>query len=132
MKPLLAVAQAVIEGAATETSNEEVQFTVVVVIGDGDAHAPAAPRQASFRGDVLEGAVGLLMIESNERVPAGTDALDGGTVDEDNVEPPIVVAVEEAGTATGGVDNIMSFWSGDMCCGDADFFGDVFKDRDGW
>ena len=41
-----------------------------------------------------------------------------------------IIAIEKAGTAAGGVDNVMSFWSGDMGGGEADFFGDVFEGRD--
>ncbi len=81
----LAIAKAVVQGAAAKTSDKEVELAVIVVIGDGDAHAPAAPRQASFLGDVLESTVGFLVIKCDKWVATSTKTLNRGTVDEDDV-----------------------------------------------
>jgi hypothetical protein len=54
------------------------------------------------------------VIKSDERVAAGAVALDGGTVDEDDIEAAIVVAIEQADAAAGGVDDVMRFGSGDV------------------
>src|SRR3989440_2356885 len=90
----LAVAEPVIEGAAAEAGHEEVQLAVVVIIGDGYSHTPAAVRQPRFLGDVFESPVGLLVIESDERIASSTEALHCGTVDQDDVEAAIVIAIE--------------------------------------
>ena len=127
----LAVAEAVIERAAAEAGDEEIKLAVVVVIGDGNTHAPAAAGEASLLGDVLKGAVGLLVIKSDQRVAAGAIALDGGAVDKHDVEAAIVVAIEEADAPAGGVDDIVGFGSGDVGSGEADLLGDVFESGNG-
>ncbi len=90
-----------VEGAAAIAGDEEVELAIIVVIGDGYAHAPAADGEASIAGDVLEGAVRLLVVESDQWVAAGADSLDGRTVDQDDVEAAVVVAIEKADAATG-------------------------------
>jgi len=71
------------------------------------------------------------VIESNESVAAGTEALYGGAVDEDDIETAVIVAIEEPNTAAGRVDDIVGFRSGDVGGGKADVLGDVFEGWDG-
>src|SRR5882757_2623904 len=68
-----------------------------------------------------------LVIESDQRVTAGAIALDGGTVDKDDVQAAIIVAVEKADTAAGGVNDVAGFGSGDMGSGETHVFRDVFE-----
>src|SRR6266581_4930631 len=128
----LAVAETMIKGTAAEAGDEEIELAVIIVIGDGYAHAPTAAGEARFLGDVLESAVALLVIEGDERVAAGAVSLDGGTVDEDDVEAAVVVAIEEADAAAGGVNDIVGFGSGDVDGRETHIFGDIFENRHGW
>src|SRR5260370_31019511 len=108
-----------------------IELAVIVVIGDSHAHAPAAMRQAGFLGDVLEGAVGFLVIKGDHRVTAGAHAFDGGTVDEDDVEPAIVIAIEESSAAAGGIDHLVRFGSSNVDGSEADVLSNVLERGDG-
>src|SRR5579859_4914560 len=122
-----AVAQVAIESAAGVAGNEEVELAIVVVVGDGHAHAPALAGQASFPGDVAEGAVGFLMIQGDHGVAAGAQAFDRGAVDNDDVQAAIVVAIEKAYAAAGGVDDIARFGGGNVLHGDTELAGNVLE-----
>ncbi len=128
------VAQIAIEGVAAEAGDEEIKLAVIIVIGDGYAHAPTAAGEARFLGDVLESAVRPLVIEGDEWVAAGAETLDGGAVDEDDVEAAVVIAIEEADAdaTAGGVNDIVGFGSGDVDGREAHLFGDIFENRHGW
>ncbi len=71
------------------------------------------------------------MIKSDEKVTAAAHAFDGGTVDEDDVEAAVVIAIEEANATAGGVDDVVGFGSGDMDGGEADVLGDVLEGGNG-
>ena len=62
---------------------------------------------------------------------AGTHAFDGGAIDEEDVEAAVVIAVEEADAAAGGVDDVVGFGSGDMDGGKTDVLGDVLEGGNG-
>jgi hypothetical protein len=72
------------------------------------------------------------MIERDHGIATGTEAVDGRAVYQDYVEPAVVVAIEESGAATDGVEDVPRFGSGDMCAGDAKLPGDIPENRDGW
>src|SRR5207302_1360110 len=128
----LAVSETAVKGAAAESGDEQVELAVVVVIGDGHTHSPATTGEASFLGDVLESAVGFLAVESDERIAAGAEALDGGPVDEHDVEAAVIIAIEQTDAAADGVDDVVGFGGGDMDGGEADVLGDVFENRYWW
>ena len=65
-------------------------------------------------GDVLEGAVGFLMVERDHGVAAFLVAVDRGTVDGDDVEAAVVIAIEEACAAAHGFDDVAFFVGGDV------------------
>jgi len=71
------------------------------------------------------------VIESDQRVTADAIALDGGAVDKDDVQAAIIVAIEEADTAAGGVNDVAGFGSRDVRTGETDVFGDVFESGNG-
>jgi hypothetical protein len=72
------------------------------------------------------------MIERDHGIATGTEAVDGRTVHQDDVELAVVVAIEESGAATDGVEDVTSFGIGDMRGGDAKLPGDISEDRGGW
>src|SRR2546425_12098008 len=73
-----------------------------------------------------------LFRSGDERVAAGAETLDGGAVDEDDVEAAVVIAIEEADAAAGGVNDIVGFGSGDVDGRETHIFGDIFENRHGW
>jgi hypothetical protein len=72
------------------------------------------------------------MIESDHGIAAGAEAVDGRAVCQDDVELAVVVAIEKPGATTDGVQNVTSFWGGDMCGGYAELLGHISEDRDRW
>ena len=104
-----------VELVAAVRGNVEIFKAVVVIIADGDAHAVAEALQTSFLGHVFEGAIGFLV---EEAVPVswtgllGDGALrrgilEGGAVNEENVEAAVVVVIKEGNTATHGFHQIV-------------------------
>ncbi len=84
---------------------------VVVVVGDADAHAPAAAREAAAGRDVGELAVAVVPVQRGQRVAAGLRTLARGTVDDEEVEVAVVVVVEPGGAAADLVDDVVLGWS---------------------
>ena len=128
-----AAAEIVVERVAAVSGDEEVELSVIVVVivGDGDAHAPAKAREAGLFVDVLERAAGLLMIERDQGIAAFEVVFDGGAVDHDDVQTAVVIAIEEAGPAADGFNDVALFSGGDVRDGKAERFGDIreFWDR---
>ena len=85
---------------------------VVVVVGHGAAESPAVVGDAGFGGDVGEGAVVIVVEERGVRrgLFAG-ERVDGGAVDDVDVEPAVVVVVEQAYTRALGLDDVVLGWS---------------------
>jgi len=72
------------------------------------------------------------MIESDHGIATGAEAVDGRAVYQDYVELAVVVAIEETGAATDGIQDVTSFGGGDVGSGYAELPGDISEDRDGW
>ena len=106
-----AVAQVVIERVAAVAGDVNILEAIVIVIGDGDAHAPAFAREAGGFRDVGELYVGgsgasVLMIERDQRVAAIAVALHGRAVDGDDVEFAVVIAVDKADASAHRLDDV--------------------------
>ena len=69
------------------------------------------------------------MVERNHRIPALAIAVLGGTVDDEDVEFSVVVAINEADAAAHGFHDVFFFGRGDVRNGEAGLLGDVFKAR---
>jgi hypothetical protein len=72
------------------------------------------------------------VIQGDHGVAACLEAFDGGAVHQDDVEAAVIIAIEEADTAAGGIDDIAGFGGSDMRSGYADLLGDVLEDGNGW
>lgn len=125
-----------IELVSAVRGNVEILEAIVVIVAHGDAHAvPGALQASSFRY-ILEAAVGFLMIET---VPVrrprlfgdgalGRRILQRRAVDQENVEPAIVVVVEQRDTGAHGFDQIFpGGMRGLILKMDARFFGEVHE-----
>ena len=90
-----AVVVIVIEAVLAEVGDVEIGPAVVVEVADDSAEAPAIVGDAGFGGDVGEGAVVIVVEERGvRRGGVAGFGLEGGAVDEVDVEPAIVVKVE--------------------------------------
>src|ERR1700730_4682547 len=126
-----AVVIIVVEAIFAEVGDVDVGPAVVVVVGDGDAEAPALVGDAGFGGDIGEGAVVIIVEESGAR--GRLDAFHGGdrrAVNEIDVEPAIVVVIEESDAGAGSVE-YRGFFRGAgavMKAGDAALFGEILEE----
>ncbi len=109
-----AVAKVPIEGAAAVAANKQIELAVVIEVRDGDAHAPAEPREARFLSDVLEGAVCFLVVKRDHGIAAGAVALDRRSVHDDDVLAAVAIAIEQANTATHRLQNEALLARGDV------------------
>src|SRR5216684_7645007 len=109
-----AVAKVPIEGAAAIATNKQIELAVVIEVRDGDAHAPAEPREARFLSDVLKGAVRLLVIKRNHGIAAGAVALDRRSIGDNNVLATVPIAIEQTNTATHRLQNEALLARGDV------------------
>src|SRR5712671_3168610 len=71
------------------------------------------------------------MIESDHGIAACAEAVDGGAVYEDDVEPTVVIAIEQTCATANGIKDVTGFWGGYVRGGDADLLGDVSENGDG-
>ena len=91
-----AVVVVVVEAVLAEVADVDVGPAVVVVVADGHAEAPAVVGHAGFCGDVGEGAVVVVVEERGVRRRGfAGQRVEGGAVDEIDVEPAIVVVIEQ-------------------------------------
>ena len=133
----LAVAQVVIESVAAEAGDVDILQAVVVIIGNGHSHAPTFARKSGGFCDVSEfgnaapgvAIVRLLMVERDHGIAALAITRNGRTVDGDDIEFAIVIAIDEANAATHGFDNIFLVGRRNVRDGKAGFLRDIFKLR---
>ena len=133
-----AVAVVVVEAVASVGGYENILVSIVVVVGDCNAHAVPHPFESSLFGNVLKGSVGLLVIHAVPVFRTGLlrdEALGrgigiGGAVDQEEVEPAVIVAIEERHArahrlkqifACGVRGNVHEMHAGLLC--DVDDFG---------
>ncbi len=83
--------------------------------------------QTGSAGDVGEFEIRVLMVERDHGIAALAIAIDGRSVHRDDVELAVVVAVDQAGAAAHGFDDVFLFRSGDMGDGQARFLGHILE-----
>ncbi len=133
----LAIAEIVIERVAAEAGDVDILQAVVVVIGDGHAHAPAFASEAGGLGDVSEFeiaslGVGVLMVERDHGIAALAIALNRGTVDGDDVELAVVVAVDQSDAPAHRFHDVSLIGRRNVWNSEASLLRDIFKLREGW
>ncbi len=101
-----AVVVVAIEAVLAEVGDEEIGPAVVVEVADDGAKAPAIVGDAGLGGDVGKGAVVIVMEERGVRggCLAGF-GFEGGAVDEVDVEPAVVVVVEQSDAGADGFED---------------------------
>ena len=101
-----AVAVVVIQHVLAEVGDEQVVVAVVVVIADADALSPPRVLKTRLQGDVGESPVAIVLEEVIERLLAGWKAFESSSVDEEDVEPAIVVIVVKGDAAACGFEQV--------------------------
>src|SRR3954464_7625554 len=84
--------------------DEDIFEPVVVVISHSDSAGPAASNQACLLGHISERAIAVVLVQA---VGCSRHRLsDPDAAENENVEPSIVVVVQESDTAAGGLEDI--------------------------
>src|SRR5277367_4338233 len=84
----------------------EIFPTIVVVVADADALAPAGRSQAGLFGDVGERAVVIVVVETVGRTLASGKSFQPRAIYEKNVGPAVVVIIEDGHAAARGLDDV--------------------------
>src|SRR5271157_5023380 len=85
----------------------EIFPAVVVVVADTDALSPTARGQARFRGDIGERAVMIVAVEMVRRPLTGFRRFQGCAVHDEDIEPAIIVVVEDGDARACGLNNVL-------------------------
>jgi hypothetical protein len=101
-----AVAVIAIENVLAVVADDEVVPAVVVVVADTTALTPAAAGKAGFGSDIGEGAVAIVFEEVRDWFLAFGKALETSAVDEEDVDPVILIEVEESYSAACGFEEV--------------------------
>ncbi len=102
-----AVAVVMIENIFSEVGNEEIVETVVIIVADARALSPAGMEQAGFGGNVGESAVAIIFEEMIGGFLASGKTFKARAVDEENIQPAVVVVIIEGDAAAGGFEEIL-------------------------
>ena len=102
----LTVPHIAVENIPAVACNVNVLPAVVVEIGDGNAHSPTLACKPGGAGDVGEFETSVLMIEGNHGIATAAEAGYRRTVDGDDVELAIIVAVDETDPAAGRLHDV--------------------------
>src|SRR5579863_6443361 len=101
-----AVAVVVEENVAAPESAKDVVPAVIVVVADADAGLPATAADAGFLGDLSDCAITVVLVEMGGGLFSGRPVfVDAVAVGEIDVEPAVVVVVEEGDAAAFGFDD---------------------------
>ena len=125
----LAISQTAVQRAATEASDKDVQFAVIIEVGDGNSHAPPFAGQPGRLRDVTELKILILMVERNQRIATIAIMFNRGAVHHGNVQFAVVVAVRQGNAAAHGLDDIMLLGRRDMRHGQARLAGNILELR---
>ncbi len=101
------VAVVVKQDVVSPEAAEQIVPAVVVIVADTDASLPTGAPQAGFLGDVGKGSVAIIFVEMRSGGLAGRPVgVEARAVGEIDVEPAIIVVVEERQAAAFGFDDV--------------------------
>ena len=98
-----AVSIIAVEHVLAPIGDEQVFEAIVVVVAYAHRRRPAVAPEAGFLSYVRECAVAIVLVEPVSGVRGVVEATAAG---EEDVEPAIVIVIEERGAAADGFDNI--------------------------
>ena len=100
------VAVVAVEDVLTVVTDEEIVPTVVVVVADTAALSPSAACKTGFSSNVGESTIPIVLEEMRDGFLVLGKAFETGTVDEKDIDPVIVVIVEESYSAACGFEQV--------------------------
>ena len=90
-----------------QVSDEEVLVSVVVVVACAYSLTPAGAGQTGSRGYIRERSVAVVLVGGDRSGPAGRiGRFEPRAVDEEDIEPTVVIEVEKRRAATRGLQKI--------------------------
>src|SRR5581483_2271431 len=89
-----AIAIVVVEDSTIEIGDEEVLPPIIVVVAHGDAESPPAMRQPGLGGHVGESSIMVVAVQLAGVALPGTDVFDRRAIDQQDVDPAVIVIVE--------------------------------------
>jgi hypothetical protein len=101
-----AVAIVTVKDILAVVTDEEIVPAVVVVVADAAALAPSAVSKACFGRDIGEGAIPVIFEEVRNGFLSLGKAFEARAVDEEDVDPVVVVVVEESYPTACGFEQI--------------------------
>ena len=122
----------VIETVLAIITDIDVRPSVVIVIPDGHAEAPTLIGYARLLRNVCERAVMIIVEQGSARRPRlACEPVIAGTVDKVNIQPAIVVIVQQGDSGTVFLDDelLLKRPHGVVPSGESSFLGDVVKDN---
>ncbi len=116
-----------VQDVLAEISDEQVVVAVVVVVADADALSPSGVLEPGLQRDVGKGAVAIVLEQVVEGLFARRKAFEPPAVDEEDVEPAVVVVIVEGDAAARGLEQILVLVlaAKDGLGVQSGFFGDV-------
>ena len=106
---------------------EQIVQPIIVVIADGDAGDPAGTREAGFRGDIEKRSIAIVFVQPV--AGAGRSGAEARATQDQNIEPAIVIVIEERDAATDGFEDMMFGVDGSINAGSGETgcAGDIGK-----
>src|SRR6185503_12981313 len=101
------VAAVAIQAVPAPVSDEQIVVAVVLVVADAGALAPPARGQTRARGHVLERAAALVPVEMIDGRTCGRESFERRSVDEEQVEPAVVVVVDRGDAGAGRLEEVL-------------------------
>jgi hypothetical protein len=126
-----AITAVAVESIAAVAGDEYVGQSIVVKIGDGNAHAPTLAGQPCLLGYVFKFQRGGLPVEGDHGVAALVVAIDGRTIDNEGRERAAVIAVDEADATAHRFDDVLFLGRGNVRNSEARACRYFLEERDG-
>ena len=129
-----AIAVVAIEDVLAVIRDEDVFVAVIVVIADGDGLGPAGADEAGFFRHVTECAVAIVFVEAIGDAGRNCGCIEAAAVEDQDVEPAVVIVIEEGDAAACAFENIVGMIGGaeDDGVGETGFRSNVCELREEW
>ena len=97
------------ENVFSKIGDEEVFVAVIVVVPDAAALSPAGAGNSRGERDIRKGSIAVVFEEARNRFLVFGKAFETPAVDDENIQPTVVVVVVESDAAAGGFEKIFIF-----------------------
>jgi len=88
-------------------ADEEVVIAVVIEVADAASRPPTGTRDARHRCDIRKRAVAIILIQATDRrICSGPGAFELRPVYQKNIQPAVLIVVEEGGATSGCLDQV--------------------------